>query len=454
MSSLAKEGDDAQKLLNYKTPRGGKGSTGDFAGIAYTVLQNRCPEKGCLTIYEINESLDNISISNASHDRTAIKKTLQQLLRTSTASEQKWLIRIIVKELKIGISENTILTLFHLDSVDLFSVCADLQKVCIDLIDPKFRLNEAEIQLFTPFRPMLGQRASIPQILKLSEGKPVYVETKFDGDRIQLHKQGDNYRYFSRSSKDYSTTFGTIAEEGSFTSQIHETFNTAIHSCILDGEMVGYNIEDGSIIPKGDNIDVKAIGFGTSTQLPYAANKYANMQQCFVVFDVLMINGKNFANLPLTDRSEELKTVFTPKVGVLHLVDRKEVQFRDELVAALNDAIDNREEGLLVKIPSSIYQPDKRKGSGWLKIKPEYLDSLSDKLDLIILGGYYGTGRRGGMVSHFLLGVADTAPPGLNPSRFHSFCKVTDLISKFNITVVVYLRLVLVILKTLYWPVL
>ena len=46
-------------------------------------------------------------------------------------------------------------------------------------------------------------------------------------------------------------------------------------------------------------------------------------------------------------------------------------------------------------------------GSGWLKIKPEYVDSLSDELDLIILGGQYGLGHRGGMISHFLLGVAD-----------------------------------------------
>ena len=105
---------------------------------------------------------------------------------------------------------------------------------------------------------------------------------------------------------------------------------------------------------------------------------------------------------------------------------------REEVVAALNDAIDRREEGLIIKQPSSLYRPDKRKGndtliykyflymvmndhflwihvqiinficclfahavgSGWLKIKPEYVDSLSDQLDVIIIGGYFGVGVR------------------------------------------------------------
>ena len=65
-------------------------------------------------------------------------------------------------------------------------------------------------------------------------------------------------------------------------------------------------------------------------------------------------------------------------------------------------------------------------GSGWLKLKPEYIDSLSDELDLIIIGGEYGSGHRGGMISHFLLGVA-VAPdnPESRPTSFMTFGKVS-----------------------------
>ena len=415
---IAKSGADALKLLNYRAPTSGKTQAGDFAAVAYFVLKNRCPQEGSLMVSDMNSLLSKIAVSNAAHDRATVKQTLQQILRSTTAVEQKWLIRIIMKELKLGINENSILSLFHLDAVDLFSVCADLEKVCVDLIDPTFRLNEAAIQLFSPFRPMLGQRASIPQAVKLADGQAFYVETKFDGDRMQMHKQGDEYRYFSRSSKDYTSSFGSSSSEGSFTPQIHSAFSPEISSCILDGEMVGYDVTDDTFIPKGDNIDVKAI----NSQL---AGKYQGMQQCFVVFDILMVNGRNLANLTLRERALEMDKVFSPVKGLLHAVDRLEVSTRDELVASLNDAIDKREEGILVKLPNSTYQPDKRKGSGWLKLKPEYMDSLSDQLDLLILGGYYGSGKRGGIVSHFLLGIAETPSPGHYPSKFYSFCKVS-----------------------------
>lgn len=77
----------------------------------------------------------------------------------------------------------------------------------------------------------------------------------------------------------------------------------------------------------------------------------------------------------------------------------------------------------MVKDPLSIYKPDKR-GEGWLKIKPEYVDGLMDELDLLIVGGYWGKGRRGGMMSHFLCAVAEAPNPGEKPSVFHTLCRI------------------------------
>ncbi|KYO41296.1 DNA ligase 4 [Alligator mississippiensis] len=77
----------------------------------------------------------------------------------------------------------------------------------------------------------------------------------------------------------------------------------------------------------------------------------------------------------------------------------------------------------MVKDPTSIYKPDKR-GEGWLKIKPEYVTGLMDELDLLIVGGYWGKGLRGGMMSHFLCAVAEIPTPGGKPSVFHSICRV------------------------------
>ena len=71
-------------------------------------------------------------------------------------------------------------------------------QVCKDLCDPSVRLIDSEITVFSPFRPMLAARAAINQVEKLMDHKPFFVETKFDGDRMQLHKDGDKYMYFSR----------------------------------------------------------------------------------------------------------------------------------------------------------------------------------------------------------------------------------------------------------------
>ena len=97
--------------------------------------------------------------------------------------------------------------------------------------------------------------------------------------------------------------------------------------------------------------------------------------------------------------------------------------YRQDCVDALNEAIDLREEGIMVKDPDTPYCPNKRKG-GWYKIKPEYIGGLMDELDVVVVGGYFGAGARAGMMSHFLCAVAVPPETGGKPSRFHSFCKV------------------------------
>ena len=70
--------------------------------------------------------------------------------------------------------------------------------MCKDLRDPSVRLVENEIALFQPFRPMLASRVSISQVTRLMDHKEFFMETKYDGDRMQLHKDGEKYLYYSR----------------------------------------------------------------------------------------------------------------------------------------------------------------------------------------------------------------------------------------------------------------
>ncbi|XP_065052274.1 DNA ligase 4-like [Rhopilema esculentum] len=410
--NIAKESDDAKKLLNYRAPSSARHIAGDFASVAYLVLKDRCPQHGSLTVSDVNACLDAMALANVEKKRDVLKAQICKLIRNTSAIEQKWLIRMILKELKIGLSENSIFSVFHPDAAELFNVCSSLSKVCSDLRDPNSTLSEVEIELFSPFRPMLGQRSSFQEVEKIMNYKPFLIETKVDGERIQLHKKGDEYRYFSRGCHDYTESFGKTVFRGTLTPHLSFAFPSNIKTLILDGEMTAYDPNSGLFIPKGGNIDVKA-------------EVLDGVHPCFVVFDILLLNDEKLTNLPLQQRVEKLKGIIKPVPGRLQIIERKTASKKEEVINALNDAIDKREEGIVIKDPESIYKPSKRKGSGWLKIKPDYIDSLSDQLDVLIVGGYYGVGRRGGMVSHFLCAIAvPPQQPNEYPSVFHSFCKV------------------------------
>ncbi|XP_063173881.1 DNA ligase 4 [Candoia aspera] len=408
--NLPKDGKDSLKLLNFRTPTGSQGNAGDFAMIAYFVLKSRCISQGQLTIQQVNDLLDSVSNNNAAKRKDLVKKSLLQLITQSSALEQKWLIRMIIKDLKLGVSQRTLFSIFHPDAAELHSVTTDLEKVCRQLHNPSVSLSDASVTLFSAFKPMLASIASVHQIEKQMHNRTFYIETKLDGERMQMHKDGDVYKYFSRNGYDYTQQFGAFPLEGSLTPFIHNTFKN-IQNCILDGEMMAYSPTTQTFMQKGSKFDIKRMV------------EDSELQTCFCVFDVLMVSDQKLGHKMLSERYDMLNTIFTPIPGRIQIVSRIQANTRKEVVDALNEAIDNREEGIVIKDPMSVYKPDKR-GEGWLKIKPEYVSGLMDELDLLIIGGYWGKGLRGGMISHFLCAVAETPLPGEKPSKFHSICRV------------------------------
>lgn len=408
---LSKNGPEANKLLNYRAPTASQGEAGDFAGMAYFVLKRRCTSQGELSIKEVNEFLDSVAVNNANKQKDLVRRSLLHLITQSSALEQKWLIRMILKDMKLGVSKETVLQVFHADAAELYNVSTDLNKVCQQLNDPAVSLGEISIAPFSAFKPMLAAVANIRSVEKQMHGATFYIETKLDGERMQLHKDGDVYKYFTRNAFEYTQQFGGSPLEGSLTPHIHNVFRSHVTSCILDGEMMAYSPTAGTFMQKGSRFDIKRL------------MEDSELQTCFCVFDVLLVNGQKLSKETLRKRHEVLQTLFTPVNGRIHVVPKTEARTTQEVVDALNAAIDRRDEGIMVKDPSSIYRPDKR-GEGWLKIKPEYVDGLMDELDLLIVGGYWGKGRRGGMMSHFLCAVAEAPDPGHKPSVFHSLCRV------------------------------
>ncbi|XP_076100664.1 DNA ligase 4-like isoform X2 [Mytilus galloprovincialis] len=413
---LGKDSPDANRLLNYKAPKSAKMEAGDFASVAYYVLKNRCPEKGSLTIKEVNNCLDGIATNNAAKKKELVRKNILHLLTNMSAIELKWLIRMIVKELKVGLSQASVLSVYHPDAEEFYNVNNNLEKVCRMLREKDVRVHEIGISVFSPFTPMLGERGAPDQIEKIMDGKPYYIETKFDGERMVLHKDEGNYKYFTRSGNEYTSTFGAHELDGNLTPHIHNCFKPFVKKCILDGEMIGYDPVTKTFATKAMNTDIKR-------------QQQEGLQPCLHVFDIVLLNDKVLTNQPLTERLKILKTVFEPVEGRILLSEHKEARTNQDCADALNDAIDGREEGIMVKNLESVYRPNTRKG-GWFKVKPEYVGGLMDELDVLVVGGFFGVGHRSGMMSHFLCAVAVPPEEGEEPKIFHSFCKVGSGYSK------------------------
>jgi len=123
--------DDGQKLINYRAPVHMKSSDGDFASVAYFVLKNRCQEANTITVHEVNHYLDVIATQNArgKEGQKDVNDSIKHLLVSLSAIQLKWLIRIILKDLKIGIKEATILDAFHPDAMDVYNFTSSLEKV-------------------------------------------------------------------------------------------------------------------------------------------------------------------------------------------------------------------------------------------------------------------------------------------------------------------------------------
>ncbi|KAH3765317.1 DNA ligase IV [Pelomyxa schiedti] len=297
--------------------------------------------------------------------------------------------------------------------MDIYNVTSNLRRVCEELQNPDFHLDQHDvIALFHPIKPMLASRHPPEEVVKFMEGHPF---TKFDGERIQAHKDGEKIELYTRNCNNCSHMYGS-----KLAPVIRE--RVVVSSCILDGELIVWDTitERFEEFGKLKSFATYARDFVGDSQAGPDSRNWGK-QLCYVVFDVLFVKGQSLMSLTLQQRFAILKRIVNPKPKLLELVEQRPAKTTAEVITALDAAILNREEGIMLKNLDSTYVPGERKQK-WLKLKPEYVDGIGDDLDVLILGGYYGTGnRRGGTISHFMIGVLAHNEEQI---VFHSLAKV------------------------------
>jgi DNA ligase-4 len=431
---INRNSEDAHSLLNWKLPGGGTSRTaGDFAGRCFEIVSKRPMQThlGSLTVAQVNAMLDKLSVLSKEDDQYTI---FYDFYRQMNPEELMWLIRIVLRQMKVGATEKTLLNVWHPDAEDLFNVSSSLRRVCWELYDQNVRLqsDRSQITLMQCFQPQLAafQLHSIDMIVSrmnaTDDGDAFWIEEKLDGERMQMHMMQDSsvpggmkFGFWSRKAKDYTYLYGNGFEDdnSALTRHLKNCFDANVRSIVLDGEMITWDMERDKIV-----------GFGTlkSAAISEQRNPFAGKQRpLFRVFDCLYLNDRALTKYTLKDRRKALERSVKDVPRRLELHTYVQGRNKDDIERELRRVVADASEGLVVKSPRSSYHHDRN--DDWIKVKPEYMQEFGEDLDCIIIGGYYGSGRRGGGISSFLCGLrVDDAHDshGANPQLCYSFFKV------------------------------
>lgn len=420
MMKIDKNSDDAFSLLNWKLPHPGSTTrnTGDFPGRCQDVISKRPMriDSGNMTIEEVNEALDNLAAASKEENQLPL---LTEFYKRMNADEFTWLIKIILRSLKIYATDKTFLHRWHPDAETLFNVSSSLRRVCYELHNPNVRLETEDtgVTLMQCFQPQsarnnthLSISGMIERMRRGNDQDNFWIEEKLDGERMQLHmipvpddkatgvEGGKQFGFWSRKAKEYTYLYGKgfYDDKGSLTQFIKDAFAPDVESIILDGEMITWDPAQDKIVP-----------FGTlkTAALSEIHNPFANgIRPLFRVFDILLVNGRPLTRWTLQDRRNVLERSVKSVHRRLELHDHTVATTAEEVESELREVIANSSEGLVLKNPRSAYRLDER-NDDWQKVKPDYMTEFGESLDCLIIGGYYGTGRRGGVISSFMCGL-------------------------------------------------
>ncbi len=353
-----------------------------------------------LTVEKVYSALDRAARSSGSGAQETKLRILAGLLNQSSPLEAKFIIRLVVGTLRLGVADYTILDGLaeafvggkeNRDVIErAYNLSSDLGLVARVLVDKGFdELKKFGPQIGRPIRPMLAERLTTAKEVLDKIGNDVSVEYKLDGERVQIHKNGDSIMLFSRRLENITHHYPDvvrIAKE-----------SIVAERCIVEGEIVAYNPESGELLP--------------FQELMHRRRKYdvekvmEEIPAMIYLFDMLVVEDVDLTNRPYLYRRSMLIKYVKENLYV-KIVPNIVTRNPEEIEVFMNQAISDGCEGVVVKDVNSVYRAGAREFS-WIKLKREYRSELADTLDLVIVGAFYGKGRRTGKYGAFLLAAYD-----------------------------------------------
>lgn len=258
--NLSKTSGDAQSLLHWKDPSkvvGAKPSeiiSGDFGTILEHVLRNRArSDYSNCTIGDVNTILDSLALAVGNDAKAAVVR--DQIRPRFCANEQKWLMRVVFQDLKIGLGYEAVLGAISPNALQRYNESTNLRSVIEE--GDGAESNPGGIKPMSKFSPMLARGFSasshgqVSAVESAMVGNPFLMDVKLDGERMLVHIEDGEVLLFSRNGTDYTDYYLPLAE-------IIKS-SVTVPSCVLDGEVMAWDSESESYIAFGAN---KRVGTG------------------------------------------------------------------------------------------------------------------------------------------------------------------------------------------------
>jgi DNA ligase-1 len=405
----------------------------DATGVTVALVENLYREKGdlgtaaeeaagrrlqstlsqeLLTVSDVYSAMDSLAHLKGTGSQGSKLKSLVSLINRATPKEARYLIRTTLGQLRLGVADFTILdALAQAYTGDranrpalerAYNISSDLGAVAEAVAEGGLNvLAGFAVTVGKPIRPMLAERLPSAGVIEEKLGGRCAVEFKYDGERMQIHKKGDQVTLFSRRLE-------------VITSHYPDTVKLAVEhvkakDAILECEGVAFDVDSGELLP--------------FQQLMHRRRKHGveEMMEKFPValffFDVMYADGISYLDKPYEERRKELEKI-VEKTDRTCVAPSIVTDSPSKIDSFMKDAIQQGCEGLVAKDLRSPYRAGAR-AFAWIKLKREYRSELSDTLDLVVVGAFHGRGRRTGTYGAYLLAAYDK-----EDDTFKTVCKI------------------------------
>jgi DNA ligase-1 len=382
-----------------------KSRTGDLGLAAEKVIS----QKGKLTVKEVIETLRKISVTKGAGSQEQKINLLISLLKKASSKEAKYITRISLGRLRLGVAAATILDSLAMafkgvkDKTELERAYENTSDIgLIAKLAASKKPIKVGISIGIPIKMMLAQRVkSLAEMQKHIPGK-ITSEEKYDGERVQVHKQGKDIVMFSRRLDNITHQYPDVLESLKNSIKAKE--------CIIEGEIVAVD-KKGNLQP---------FQLLMQRRRKYKIEEYVKkIPVNLFLFDLLYLNGKSYINEPYPARRKALEKA-TKQSKITKLARQITSEDINKVQEFFKQCLGRGAEGIIAKsnAKDSVYKAGTR-GWFWIKWKKEYAKGVKDTYDLAVVGAFHGTGRRAGTYGALLCAVYNR-----KKDQFETFTKL------------------------------